>query len=133
MTTNLLQTLDRSVGSRGAVMLNSTPVPAADPVPRWQRAAAESRLSSDEGETEASEDLEKPACHYSPRHPDPMSVRTKIYDPCLSPGLKPVVCWLVRSPSLPRPQASCLLACCLAAPDVTLELLFSVLNVPHYL
>ncbi|XP_042562614.1 ataxin-7-like protein 1 isoform X2 [Clupea harengus] len=65
--------IHRSVGSRGAVMLNSTPVPAADPVPRWQRAAAESRLSSDEGETEASEDLEKPACHYSPRHPDPMS------------------------------------------------------------
>ncbi|XP_076153180.1 ataxin-7-like protein 1 isoform X2 [Alosa pseudoharengus] len=65
--------MHRSVGSGGAMMLSSSAVPAPDPAPSWQRAAAESRLSSDEGETEASEDPEKPTCHYSPRHPHPMS------------------------------------------------------------
>ncbi|KAL2102707.1 hypothetical protein ACEWY4_001875 [Coilia grayii] len=66
--------MHRSAGSGGAAMLSSTPASIPDPVPSWQRAAgAESRLSSDEGEAEASEDPDKPTCHYSPRHPHPMS------------------------------------------------------------
>ncbi|XP_039516625.1 ataxin-7-like protein 1 isoform X2 [Pimephales promelas] len=51
------------------VALSSAPEPALD----WQRISGDSRLSSDEGEVDLPEETEKLTCHYSPRHPQPLS------------------------------------------------------------
>lgn len=51
------------------VVLSSAPEPALD----WQRTSGDSRLSSDEGEADLPEETEKLMCHYSPRHPQPLS------------------------------------------------------------
>ncbi|XP_073694556.1 ataxin-7-like protein 1 [Garra rufa] len=59
--------------SGGAVVFSSPPVPPPEPVPSWQRCSGDSRLSSDEGETDPPEESEKLLCHYSPHHPQPMS------------------------------------------------------------
>lgn len=61
-------------GGAGAVVLSSAPAPPPpDPVPSWQKPSADTRLSSDEGEMELSEESEKLLCHYSPNHPRAMS------------------------------------------------------------
>ena len=68
----------RGSGGGGAVVLSSMPlpVPAPDPVlPSWQKGGGDVRVSSDEGEAELPEDMERPSCHYSPYHPRPVSVR----------------------------------------------------------
>lgn len=61
----------RSLGSSSAAKAP----PTQDPAPMLPRSttAAESRLSSDEGEAEVPEDRDKLTCHYAPRHPRPMS------------------------------------------------------------
>lgn len=56
------------------MVLSSAPAPPPpDPVPSWQKPSADTRLSSDEGEMELSEESEKLLCHYSPNHPRAMS------------------------------------------------------------
>lgn len=67
--------LSRVSGSVGAVLLGSAPAPPPpEPAPGWQRCSGDARLSSDEGEADLPEETEKPLYHYSPHHPQPMSV-----------------------------------------------------------
>ncbi|XP_051544587.1 ataxin-7-like protein 1 isoform X2 [Myxocyprinus asiaticus] len=62
------------VSGSGAVVLSSTPIPPPpESAPSWQRCSADARLSSDEGETDLPEDLEKPSWHYSTHHPRPIN------------------------------------------------------------
>ncbi|XP_051976920.1 ataxin-7-like protein 1 isoform X2 [Xyrauchen texanus] len=63
------------VSGIGPVVLSSTPVPPLPPetASSWQRCSGDTHLSSDEGETDLSEESEKPSWHYSTHHPRPMS------------------------------------------------------------
>ncbi|XP_066525224.1 ataxin-7-like protein 1 [Hoplias malabaricus] len=66
----------RSSEGGGAVVLSSTPVPmpAPDPVlPSWHKCGGDACLSSDEGESELPEEMEKTLCHFSLYHPRPLS------------------------------------------------------------
>ncbi|XP_067284199.1 ataxin-7-like protein 1 isoform X2 [Pseudorasbora parva] len=56
---------------RVSVLLCSAPPP--EPAAGWQRCTGDARLSSDEGEGDLPDEAEKPPCHYSPHHPQPMS------------------------------------------------------------
>ncbi|XP_051546728.1 ataxin-7-like protein 1 [Myxocyprinus asiaticus] len=62
------------VSGSSPVVLSSTPVPPPpETAPSWQRCSGDAHLSSDEGETDLSEESEKPSWHYSTHHPRPMS------------------------------------------------------------
>lgn len=61
-------------GGGGAVVLSSAPAPPPpESAPGWQKPSADTRLSSDEGEIEPSEESEKLLYHYSPNHPQAIS------------------------------------------------------------
>ncbi|KAF7658181.1 hypothetical protein LDENG_00016230 [Lucifuga dentata] len=50
-----------------------TPAPSSDSSPHgWVTAGDSGQLSSDEGDAETLEDADRPACHYSTHHPQPL-------------------------------------------------------------
>ncbi|KAK1790264.1 hypothetical protein P4O66_014174, partial [Electrophorus voltai] len=73
--------MHRGCGSGGAVVLSSAPgtapapapAPAADLIPSWRRLGSDARISSDDGDSELVEEMEKPWCHTYMHHPRPLS------------------------------------------------------------
>ncbi|XP_076861655.1 uncharacterized protein atxn7l1 isoform X2 [Brachyhypopomus gauderio] len=63
----------RGCGSGGAEVLSSAPTSVPELTPSCSSFGVDARISSDDGESELADEMEKPWCHYSLHHPRPLS------------------------------------------------------------